>query len=63
MEDRPNPKRKRVTTSDIIKILVENEAEREKSNTAFLEIIADLREQGQQKNNLLGRLVVLQESK
>jgi hypothetical protein len=63
VEDRPNPKRKRVTTSDIIKILVENEAEREKSNTAFLEIIADLREQGQQKNNLLGRLVVLQESK
>jgi hypothetical protein len=53
----------RVAPSDIINILAFNEAEREKSNTTFLEIMADLRQQGQQKNNLLERLVVLQESK
>ncbi|EFX76594.1 hypothetical protein DAPPUDRAFT_322139 [Daphnia pulex] len=63
VEETRNPKRKRVATSDIIKILADNEAEREKSNTTFLEIMADLRQQGQQKNNLLERLVVLQESK
>jgi hypothetical protein len=52
-----------VATTDIIKTLADQEAEREKSDVTFMEIMSDLRQQGQQKNNLLERLVLLQENK
>ena len=42
-----------MATSDTIKTLADQEAEREKSNVTFMEIMSDLRQQGQQKNNLL----------
>ncbi len=40
------PKRKREATNDIIKIPSDQEAERERSNGRFMEIIGDLRQQG-----------------
>ena len=52
-----------MATTDIIKTLADQEAEREKSDLTFMEIMSDLRQQGQQKNNFMERLVLLQENK
>jgi hypothetical protein len=51
-----------VATNDIIKILSDQEAERERSNGRFMEIIGDLRQQDKKKNRLLERLVLLQDA-
>ena len=53
----PVNKRKRISNAETIELMMKSEAERERTNASFLEILGGFKQQGELRNQLLEKLV------